>query len=133
LLVNVLGLLGFGVPLTVVGSPGGSLMVYTTGSIVRTVHAQGWGTGPQQVTGITSTTPNTGVVNTVTLAGSDARTPGHAGPLTVVSGFGLYVDHVGYGSFVSLSLTFVPEPSTLLLLAAAAGLLALHGRARMRR
>jgi hypothetical protein len=132
-LVNVLGLVNLSIPLGVVGNPGSSLMT-TSGTLVITAIGQGWGTGAQFVTGVTSTTPNTAVVNTATLSGSDSRTPGHQGTITLVSGFQAITNAAGIlPGFAIMTLSFVPEPGTLLLLGSGVAGLALLGRRRMRK
>jgi hypothetical protein len=148
LAVNILDLYAVSIPLYVAGSPGA---VVTVGGREGTgptpfpffaAYGAGWGTGPQVLTGVLSTTPNTAVVNTVTLSGSDARTANHAGSITLVSAFRVVTDAREFDSpehpfwemanFWVLTVNFVPEPSALLLLGGAAGLVALRGRALRR-
>lgn len=91
--------------------------------------------GTAVVTAVSTTTASTAVVHTVTLAGSDARTAGHEGTISLISGF--RVRTVLFGTvpgFATQTLHFaaaVPEPGGLALLAAAglgAGALVRRGR-----
>ncbi len=75
------------------------------------------------------------VVNTVTFAGYDSRTPGHAGRVELVSAFKVVTNVTGNLPGVTLmTLNFqrilaVPEPGAALLLGSGViGLLALGGR-----
>jgi hypothetical protein len=71
-----------------------------------------------------------------TAMGSNARTPGGLGQLTLVSPIRIESNLPGAGSllvaFGSLTLNFVPEPGTLLLLGAGAAALGFAGRRRRR-
>jgi hypothetical protein len=130
-LVTVLQSLNLTIPLNVVGAPGATVQA-GAGSIIITVVGQGWTTGAASVTGITSTTPGTNVVNTATLTGSDGRTAGHEGTITLVSGFQAITNVAGtLPGFGIQTLTFVPEAGTLVLLGTGAIGLALYGRRRM--
>jgi hypothetical protein len=81
--VTVLQSLNLTIPLEVVGVPGATAKT-NYGSLVVTVIGQGWTADTAFVTGLSSTTPGTNVVNTVTLAGSNHLSEGR---LTLVSGF----------------------------------------------
>ena len=69
--------------------------------------------------------------------GADARTPAGLGQLTLVSPIRIETSLPGTGSllvvFGTLTLNFVPEPGTLVLLGAGAAALGLLGRGRLRR
>lgn len=127
-LLNVLNVVSLPIELSVVGVPGASAMT-TTGSVTLTVFGQGWSSGTVAVTAVTTTTPGTAVLHTVTLAGSDARTASHRGSLTLVSGFRVVTNVAGnLPGFSTLTLEFVPEPTPGLLAAAGLVLLALGRR-----
>ena len=130
-LVTVLQSLNLTIPLSVVGVPGATVQA-GAGSIIITVIGQNWTTGAASVTGITSTTPGTNVVNTATITGSDNRTAGHQGTITLVSGFQAITNVAGtLPGFAVQILTFVPEAGTPVLLGTGAIGLALYGRRRM--
>ena len=136
--INVLGLFNLEVPLDPVGSTGAAGQ-RVAGSIAVTVLGTGWTTGTVQVTGVsTLTTPtsNTDVVNTVTLAGYDNRTPGHVGRVLLVSPFKVITNAAGnLPGLAWQTLDFagvVPEPGTLGLLATAMVTLVLLGMRRRR-
>ena len=131
--VNILQLFNLTIPLSVVGQAGASTIANAMG-ITITVIGQGWTTGTATVTGVTATTPSTAVINTVFATGSDNRTAGHAGTVTLVTGFQAITNVAGtLPGFAIQSLTFVPEPGTLLLLGSAVAGLAILGRRRMRK
>ena len=124
--VNAAGTIGLGV--------GGRLAFGPYGSYID---AQPWTTGTATVTinGVGLTTGNAtspGVLSQ--MFGSDARTPGGLGTVTLVAPGGLMSTLGGpFPLFVSMTLTFVPEPGTLLLLGSGIAGLAIIGRKRMRR
>ena len=132
-LVNVLQLFNLSIPLSVVGQAGATVMAGSAG-IQITVIGQGWTTGVATVTGVTTGTVGTGNTNTALLTGSDNRTANHAGTITLVSGFQAITSVAGtLPGFAIQSLSFVPEPGTLLLLGSGVAGLAVLGRRRMRR
>jgi hypothetical protein len=75
--------------------------------------------------------------NQTSAVGSDARTPGGLGQLTLVSPIRIRTNIPGSDAllvvFGMLTLNFVPEPGTLVLLGAGAAALGFLGRARVRR
>jgi len=98
---------------------------------------QGWQVGPATVMGIFPASMGpTGVTGTVTYTGTDTRTPGGAGQITLVSPAKLRMlgqlapDYVVLGT---LTLSFVPEPGTLSLLGAGVAVLGALGRRRLRK
>jgi hypothetical protein len=130
-LINIIQSLNLSIPLSVVGSPGGTNQS-GAGGILITVVGQGWTTGVTMHFGVTTTTPGTNVLNTATLQGSDNRTAGHAGSITLVSGFQVLTNTAGtLPGFAMQSLTFAtPEAGTLLLLGSGTIALALYCRRR---
>jgi hypothetical protein len=86
------------------------------------------------VTGITSTTPGTNVVNTASMTGSDVRTSGHGGTITLVSGFQAITNVAGIlPGFAVQAFSFAPEPAELLLMATGTVGFAAYGVWRRRR
>jgi hypothetical protein len=140
-IVNVLFLFNLDVPLNAVGANGG-FVTAASGGIAITAYGTGWTTGVVQLTGITTDTPGTLAVNTVTYAGFDDRTAGHNGQVQIISPFRAVTNVAGnLPGIAVMTLNFiggnggtpVPEPGTLLLLGSGvAGLIAL-GRRRMRK
>jgi hypothetical protein len=99
-----------------------------------TVFGTGWTTAPVQLTGVTTiSTPTSqaGIVNTVTFAGYDNRTPGHVGRVLLVSPFKVISNATGnLPGLARQTLDFggvVPEPGALGLLALGVVALALQG------
>jgi hypothetical protein len=126
--LNIQQLFDLVIPLSPVGRPGASARA-TIGAVHVTVIGQGWTTGVASVTGITRTTPSGMVVHTATLEGSEGRTPAHEGSLVLVSGFQVLSNAAAtIPGFAVQTLSFIPEPGSLLQIAAAA--LALAGLAR---
>jgi hypothetical protein len=113
------------VPLSVAGSPGAKA-TWTGGGVSLTAIGAGWTAGNAVVTLPTSM----GVV-TASFAGYDGRVGG-LGTLQLVTP--IRVETNGLGTLLlwsSLTLTFVPEPSTALLLGAGTLALAALGRRRL--
>ncbi len=132
-LVTVLQSLNLTIPLSVVGDPGASVQA-GAGAIVITVVGQNWTAGVASVTGITSTTPGTNVVNTASMTGSDVRTSGHGGTITLVSGFQAITNVAGtLPGFAVQAFSFAPEPAELLLMATGTVGFAAYGVWRRRR
>ena len=106
------------------------------GPYLSYIDPQPWTTGVATITinGVALTTGNaTSPGVNITMAGSDLRTPGGAGVITLVAPAGLMSTLGGaFPLFVSMTLTFVPEPGTLLLLGSGIAGLAILGRKRMR-
>ncbi|MEN8183511.1 MAG: hypothetical protein ABFS46_13365, partial [Myxococcota bacterium] len=132
-LVNILQLFNLQIPLSVVGDAANLSTVAVSGGIAITVKGQGWTAGTAVVTGITSTTPGTNIINTVTQAGTDARTAGHAGPLTLVSGFQSITNVAGNLPGFAVMVISAPEPAAGLAFASAAAVVGFLGHRRLRR
>ena len=121
------GIINLFIPLDVGG--GGTATGGAAALQISVTLANGWTTGVATVDGITTTTPS-GVVNTASLTGFDARTAAHAGTILLVTPARLLSTGSSLPLFATLRLTFVPEPHVVLLLAAAAGGVAIVGRSR---
>ena len=133
--VNILGLFNLVVPLDIVGSTGAATAV-TAGTIRVAVNGTAWTTGPVQITQVTTVTPSGFFpTNTVTITGSDGRTPGHNGTMMVVSPFHVITNVAGnLPGFAFQTLTFAPAPAEMLLALAGGAAMAGYGwRRRQRR
>jgi hypothetical protein len=129
---NVYGIGGFpgggkpllGVPLSV-GTPNTTTL--SGGGVAITAIAAGWSVGTVTVTGTGDN--GTGVA---TAMGSNGLTPNGAGNLVLVTPVKVITNIAGtLAAFGVLSLTYVPEPGTLLLLGMGVAGLAVLGRRRM--
>lgn len=127
-LVNVLQLFNLSIPLSVVGSPGATVKV-DAGGIIITVTGQKWTAGPTSVVGTGDNQTGVALSN-----GEDNRTAGHGGELVLVTGFRAVTNVAGtLPGFAVQTLNFAPEPTSLLLAAAAAGAVGFLVHARRRR
>jgi hypothetical protein len=121
------------VPLNILGA-GGRLGFGPYGSYID---AQQWTTGtvPVTINGVTLTTGNAASPGApLFMTGTDSRTAAGLGQVTLVAPGGLMSTLGGpFPLFVSMTLNFVPEPGTLLLLGSGIAGLAIVGRKRMRR
>jgi hypothetical protein len=122
------------VALSVVGKPGGFVSSTGGGGTIIQVSGTGWTTGSwtlmaplTTVGGLTST----GNVATKTATGADLRTTSGAGTLVLISPIFIRTNLAGdIPTFARLTLNYVPEASTLLLVGVGMAGLALRGRKR---
>jgi hypothetical protein len=120
------------VPLSPVGQPGGFYSMTGAGGTITQAWGTGWTTGSwtlmapaTTISGLT-TTPRT-----VTATGADLRTASGAGTLVLISPMFFRSNLAGDGlNFATLTLNYVPEPGTLLLVGLGIAVLALRGRRR---
>jgi hypothetical protein len=123
------------VPLSPVGQPGGFASATGGGGTLIRAYGTGWTTGVQTLMAPATTIwGGTATPQTVTSTGADLRTASGAGTLILISPLfvrtNLYFGDVP--TFVTLTLNYVPEPSTLLLAGLGVAGLALRGRKRHR-
>jgi hypothetical protein len=129
-LVNVLLLFNLAIPLNPVGQTNG-FVTAGGGGIQIQVRGTNWTTGVAKVSQITTgDAPNAS--NTVTFTGLDNRTAGHSGDVTLISPFHVTTNVAGNLPGVAIqTLTFTPEPGSVLLFGAAlAGIVVLGLRKR---
>lgn len=132
--VNVIQLFNLTIPLSPVGGSTGASVMVATGGISITVIGRPWGTGPQSITGLATTTPGTAVVNTITISGNDFRVTPSQGAVTLVSAFQVLTNVAGnLPGIATQSLRFVPEPTSALLFGIGGAVLGLAGIVRLRR
>ncbi len=138
-IANVYGIGGFlggsppllGVPLNL-GAP--NTIFKSAGGVAITAIGAGWTAGAAIVTGLTSTTPSnaTNMLGTSMLTGANGLTAGGGGTLVLVTPSKILTNIAGtLAAFSTLTLTFAPEPGSMLLFGAAIATLAALGRRRM--
>jgi hypothetical protein len=129
---NVYGIGGFpggsapllAIPL-VVGAPNTTFK--SAGGVAITAISAGWTAGTAAVTGLTGTNA------TQTAMGFNGLTPGGAGTLVLVTPIKIFTNVAGIlAAFGTLTLTYAPEPGTLLLLGMGVAGLAAIGQKRRR-
>jgi hypothetical protein len=122
------------VPLSVVGQPGGFASETGGGGTIIRVYGTGWTTGVQTLMAPATTVGGgTTAPTTVTATGADLRTASGAGTLVLISPMFVRTNLAGdIPTFATLTLNYVPEPSTLLLVGVGIAGLALRGRKRHR-
>jgi hypothetical protein len=129
---NVFGIGGFpggGAPLLAVplkvGTP--NTVFQSAGGVAITAISAGWTAGTAAITIV-----NTSGTSTATAMGSNGLTPGGAGTLVLVTPTKILTNVAGtLAAFGVLTLNYVPEPGTLLLLGMGVAGLAAIGRRRM--
>jgi PEP-CTERM motif len=111
----------------------------SNGGLSVTAIAAGWTVGTASVMGVdvtTTTTPTGTMTNmftaTSTAMGANGLTPGGAGTLVLVTPIKINSNIKTFAAFSVLSLTYVPEPGTLLLLGMGVASLAALGRRKRR-
>jgi hypothetical protein len=129
--VNVLFLFNLTVPLNIVGETGATTSV-VAGTLAVTVRGTGWTTGTLMLNKVTTGDP---AGNTVTYEGFDNRgaTPQGGGVVQLISAFHVTTNAAGnLPGLATQTLTFVPEPGTILMLLSGAVTLGIGGWLRMR-
>jgi len=109
------GALAIPIPTLILGTT--TTIVAGSGSLPITIRAQGWTTGAAVVTGIPSFTVSGTVFQSSTVSGTNNLTPGGVGTISLVTP--IAIDNPVSGRtpvWGVLTLTFVPEPGTALLL-----------------
>jgi hypothetical protein len=122
------------IPLSVAGKPGGFVSITGGGGTIIQASGTGWTTGVQTLMA-PATTISGGTVTpwTGTATGADLRTASGAGTLVLITPIYVRTNLAGdIPTFATLTLNYVPEPSTLLLVGVGIAGLALRGRKRQR-
>jgi hypothetical protein len=118
------------IPLSAVGQPGGFVSATGGGGTIVQAWGTGWTTGVGTVRVPTSSISPPGFI-TYTATGADLRTASGAGTLVLISPLYVRTNLAGdIPTFATLTLNYVPEPSTLLLVVLGVAGLALRGHKR---
>jgi hypothetical protein len=126
----VLFLFNLTVPLNIVGDTGATVSV-AAGTLFVTVAGTGWTTGNITIDRVTTGDP---VGNTVVNAGFDNRNANGTGVVQLISAFHVTTNAAGnLPGLATQTLTFVPEPGTILLLLSGVATLGIGGWLRARR
>jgi hypothetical protein len=120
------------IPLSPAGQPGGFASATGPGGTRTLVYGTGWTTGSRTLmVPATRIGGGTQTPYTVTATGTDLRTASGAGTLVLISPLFIRTSLGGdFPTFATLTLNYVPEPSTLLLIALGIAGLALRKRPR---
>jgi hypothetical protein len=119
-------------PLSFAGQPGGFVSVPGTAQTNIQAYGTGWTTGSRTLM-VPATTIGGGTQtpSTVTATGADLRTASGAGTLILISPLFIRTNLArDFPVFATMTLNYVPEPSTLLLVGVGIAGLALRGRRR---
>ncbi len=128
-----LNLVGAGGPVNPVAATASNTLTAKLAGIYITVTNARFTSNTAQITGVTFGTTGGGFVNTVTRTGYDNRTTSHAGRVQMVSPLRVATNVAGVlAAFVTVTLDFVPEPGTLVLLGTGALGLGIIGFRRRR-
>jgi hypothetical protein len=126
----------------VIGSTNASTAAGSPSGIYVVVQGTGWTTGSVMLNQITTDnpTPPPAVTNTVTYTGDDGRAascpapPAQCGVVQLISPFHVFTNAAGNLPGLAIqTLTFVPEPGSILLLVSGVVTLGIGGWLRMRR
>ena len=127
--VNILGFTSVAIPLSNLGV--GSTTLATAGAIQIQPVATQWSTGRGKMFGVG---PSIYYTPHAYITGSDMRTAGGAGQVTLITPVKVFTANAGVGHlpvFTRLQVTFIPEPGTALLVGAGlVGLAAFHRKRR---
>ncbi len=117
-----LALVGAGGPVNPVAATASNTLTAKLAGIYITATNAKWTSGVAKITAITQQLPSGTFVNTVTRTGYDNRTAtSHKGRIQLVAPLRVTTNVAGsLAAFVTMTLDFVPEPGTLLLLGAGA-------------
>ncbi|MCZ7617927.1 MAG: PEP-CTERM sorting domain-containing protein [Myxococcota bacterium] len=118
------------VPLTAAGVPGATFSFMGGGGSIIKFTGNGWTTGTAMITLPTATLKGMTQSGVITAAGTN-NLVGGVGQITFISPVLIRTNLAGdLPTFAALTLTFVPEPGTLMLIGAGIAGLAVYGRRR---
>lgn len=118
------------VPLTALGVPGATFSFMGGGGSIIKFTGNGWTTGTAMITLPTATLKGMTQAGVITAAGTN-NLVGGVGQITFISPVLIRTNLAGdLPTFAALTLTFVPEPGTLMLIGAGIAGLAVYGRRR---
>ena len=127
------GLINLNIPLSIAGAAGTNTVAVFAKGLTIIVTGMSWTTGTGKITAIATTTPNGAVVNTVTVTGSDNRTAGGVGTVSLISPTRVLTSAAGnLPAPTTMVLKFVPEPGAAVLLVSVMAGLAVLGYRRNR-
>ena len=118
-------------PLSLIGRPGAFASWVENNTLHLEVSGTGWTTGSRTLmVPATTILGGTRTPTTVTAAGADLRTASGAGTLVLISPLFIRSNLMDVPTFATLTLNYVPEPSTLLLVGLGMAGMALRRRRR---